>query len=152
MAVINTIPILGGIGDHASTHQNGGDDEIDATGLAGRINYVDRGDPSENDFNVGDLTADGSFHDLDLSSIIDAGSKLVLLRVFLQDDAVQMSLIVRKNGNSNDRATNRIRTQVSNVGIQGIFLVSPDSSGLIEYRLSNTSFTTITINVLGWFV
>ncbi|GAH04535.1 unnamed protein product, partial [marine sediment metagenome] len=77
--------------------------------------FNDRGDPATDDANEGNLTTDGEWHDLDLSSIAPAGTTAVLLRVSVQDDAASSYVVFRKNGNSNSYANALIRTQVANV-------------------------------------
>ena len=148
----NALAVVQSFPNHKTHHQDGGDDEVVATGLVGRVEYVDRGDAESADFAIGDFTTDGDFHDLDLSSIIDAGAKLVVLRVYINDDQIESSLVLRKNGNSDDKNTNRITMLVANVGMHSTFLVAPDSSGLIEYQATNRTWTTMSFFVLGWFV
>jgi len=137
---------------HATKHQYGGSDEIDATLLVGRVNYVDRGDPVANDFVETDLTTDATYRDLDLSSIIPANTKLVLLRIMITDNSVSSMLSFRKNGNSGGYNIARVRTQISGVSNDANLLVSPDSNGVIEYHASNVAWDSIKIVVRGWFV
>lgn len=114
--------------------------------------YVDRGDPSAYDFELASLTTDGSPHDLDLSSIVPAGAKSVLLRVRVQDGATNSYILFRKNGNSNLFNTATVRTQAAGVYNDASLIVSCDTSRVIEYQASNTTFDAITITVAGWFI
>ena len=114
--------------------------------------YVNRGDPAAADFDVGDLTTNGTAQDLDLSSIVPAGAKAVYIRLVLMDDAAGSYIQFRKNGNSNWQSAPSIRTQVSGVTMDGQLIVPCDSSRVVEYRATNTTFTTINIIVSGWFI
>jgi len=112
---------------------------------------VSDGDPASYDWEVGDLTTDGSWHDLDCSSIVSSDAIAILFNVYIEDDAANSYIQLRKNGNSNDNAVNTLRTQVANQGIDGLFCISCDSNQVVEYRSTNTTFTSIQITILGWF-
>jgi hypothetical protein len=114
--------------------------------------YVDRGDNATNDFILTDLTTDGTWRDLDLSSIVPAGAKAVYLVINVQDDAASSVLSLRKNGITNDRNKGIIRTQVANIVIDMSMIVSCDSNRVIEYIATNTTWSLIQINVRGWFI
>lgn len=137
---------------HAPDHQYGGDDEVDATALAGRINYVDRGDPSAADYLVADLTTDGAFHDLDLSSIVPAGAKAVRFSIVLIDDLVAAVVLLRQKGNTNIYNIDRTGIQVANQAIVASPIVSCSTARIVEYLTTNTTFTYIGITIRGWFI
>jgi hypothetical protein len=125
-------------------------DDIDDF-LNNEAGFFDRGDPTAVDFAVGDLTTDSTWNDLDLSSIIDAGAVAVVLSVTIEDGATESTLDFRKNGNSNAIAIASISTQVVDVPCSSTLTVALDSNGVIEYRGSNLTFSTINITVLGWW-
>lgn len=101
------------------------------------------------DYDAGDLTTDGNWHELDLSSIVGSRECSVKLYVALVDDAVGSSIQFRANGDTYDVAT--CRTQV--IGVQNDFYIEvpTDSDGIIEYKTSNLTFTTISISIKGWY-
>lgn len=113
--------------------------------------FVDRGDPSATDFDEGDLTQDGGWYDLDLSSIVPSGAIAVLLLVWIKDDAVNTVLQFRKNGNSDIYNTSILRTQVVNVFNDADTIVACDSNRVIEYKAS-AAITSLGIIVRGWWV
>ena len=115
------------------------------------VGYVDRGDPASNDFEKEDLTTDGTWNDLDLSSIVPANAEAVLLYVAIDDDAVSSQIAFRKNGNTNEQALGRVRVQVANVYVDADMVISLDSNRVIEYKATNTTFTGISICVKGWW-
>ena len=118
----------------------------------GTVNLVDRGDPAANDFAVGDLTTDGDWHDLDLSSIVPEGTVAVKIMVAIEDDTAGSAFSLRKNGNSN--TTNRFRIIVQDAGdiMVGSDIVFCDENRVIEYLATSTTWTTINIAVTGWII
>jgi len=114
--------------------------------------YIDRGDHSAHDFSVGDLTTNGAWHDLDLSSIVPAGAKAVLLMVGMSDDAANRIVVFRKNGNTNTFNMSSISNHVTNIPNYGDLIVPCDTNRIIEYLADNATFTSININVKGWFI
>jgi len=122
------------------------------TGKGSNYRYCDRGDPSSPDWDTGDLTTDNSWHDIDCSSIVSSDATAIIFNVYIKDDATNSYIQLRKNGNSNDNAVNTLRTQVANQGIDGLFCIPCDSNQVVEYRSTNTTFTSIQITILGWFI
>lgn len=112
--------------------------------------------PKSEDFAVGDLTADGNYHILDLSSIVPKDAKAVALALYLKDDAVNNYFNVREyhNGSSAYRQNSlAIRTQAANVTQYNNGIVAftrPDR--WLEYAMANTTFTAAGITVVGWFI
>ena len=111
----------------------------------------DRGDPASADFAVGDLTTDNTWNDLDLSSIAPEDTIAVILRVSIDDDSATSRINFRKNGNSDIIASPTARMQVAGIPVDHEVIVFCDTSRVIEYRGTNTTFSTIDITVLGWF-
>lgn len=123
-----------------------------ASGGSGQT-YVDRGDPSSFDFTVSSLTTDNTWNDLDLSSIVaaDGASNLVHLLVAVQDGSTNVGIQFRENGNSNGLNVSICWINTSGQDHYFDVLVLMDASRIIEYKASNTTFTTINIAVRGWW-
>ena len=123
--------------------------------IAGGVNmkYVDRGDPAAYDFDQTVLVTDGAWHDLNLSSIVPAegASHLVHLCFNIVDDSAGKYIQFREKGNSNAYNVLDLINQVANFPIIYDGFVLMDSSRVIEYRCSNTVFTTLGIVVRGWW-
>jgi len=119
-------------------------------GSSGIDHYVDRGDPVAADFDT--FTTDLDWHDLDLSSIVPAGAVLVHLYIQIIDDAAGSYFNVREKGNSNSWNVATIRTQVTDIYMDGNVLVSCDSDRVIQYMGADTTFTAINITVRGWWI
>ena len=117
------------------------------------IGFQDRGNLTGYDFEVGDLTTDGNWHDLDLSSIIPAGTTAVILRVSIDDDVAGRVIIFRTNGNTD--ATYNIHSvknfNANQVATEDV-IVTCDENRVIEYQATNTTITTLNIVVSGWWV
>jgi hypothetical protein len=142
---------------HKSNHENGGSDEISATGLSGLLadtqhSFVGRGDATDYDFETAALTTDGAWHDLDLSSIVPAGAKAVLLLIIILDNATNSAFLLRENGNTREYNVSYITTQVANIPMVMDAVCSLDSNRVIEYKGSNLAFTEIDIIVKGWWL
>ena len=60
--------------------------------------YYDRGDPATVDFGLGDLTTDGTWRDLDLSSIVPDGTTAVAIFIHINDDDANRSICLEKMG------------------------------------------------------
>lgn len=115
--------------------------------------FHERSDPTDWDYTVTSFTADGDFHDLDLSSIVtDSDAKAVLLRVRARSDTASKQVYFRKNGNSNTAAAWGLTTQVGGVVIEGVGIVPCSTSQVIEYVVSSTgTWSVIDVVVMGWF-
>jgi hypothetical protein len=139
--------------DLLRTHISEHDTSLTTLEAAVYVNYVDRGDPAAFDFAVGDLTTDGAWHDLDLSSIVPASAKAVIIKVAIEDNAAGNAFAFRKNGNSNAFNIARQATQVADVTIHMPPTIIPvDTNRVIEYLATSTTWTTINIQVCGWFI
>jgi len=114
--------------------------------------YVDRGDPAAIDFNLGDLITDSDWHDLDLSAIVPAGAKAVILRVDIMNSSAMSELQLRKNGNSNTQNTSKISTQANNIVFCSDMTVALDANRVIEYEAFPFGWSAITMNVKGWWL
>lgn len=148
-SVVDSIP------SHASTHEDGGSDEVDTTDLAGHVvggAYVDRGDPSAYDLQKAGMVIDGNYHEWDLSSIVPAGAIAVHLEIQFDHAAVGKSVMFRKNGNSNFYNRLAQLSQVADVDIHFDGFVSLDATRKIEYTTSTGTFGNIAIVVRGWLI
>lgn len=112
--------------------------------------FIDRGDPAAVDWTQADLTMDSTWRDLDLSAIVPAGAKLVLLRVNVFDAAASLEMIFRKNGNSNARNVGRIRMPAAGKTEVVDIDVACDVNRVIEYN-SDPGFDSVSITVGGWW-
>lgn len=145
------------IGAYTLPKVDGTNEQVLKTNGSGVVSWEDGGsrfvhrDPGSYDFQVGSLTTDGNWHDLDLSSIAPAGTKAVLLRVFIKEDHPNYVIYLRKKGDTGVNAS-KIRTQVVDIEIYGDPIVAVDDDRKIEYLATNTTWTQINIVVGGWWL
>lgn len=114
--------------------------------------FIDRGDPAAKDFVIGDLTTDDSLHTLDLSGIVPAGAKAVLLEVLITGEFLGKRILFRKKGNTNLHNVMLIRTQGAHVIIEMMGVVAVDAERKIEYKAHNIVWDAIDIVVCGWWL
>lgn len=118
---------------------------------AGGGGYVDRGDPGTYDYSQATWSTTGAWTDQDLSGIVPAGAKAVLLRLELRDAAVGTVLKLRENGNSNDSNAAQRRILVADQNHLTDMVVACDSNRVIEYYLT-AAFDWIRATVAGWWL
>jgi hypothetical protein len=115
--------------------------------------YVDRGDPAAVDWDQGDLTTDETWNDLDCSGIVPSNAVAICFRVGVSDDVAEEVFQMRKNGNTNGVNKSSIYTQVANItNTHDIMIVACDSSQVVEYYGTNTTWTAINVTVKGWWL
>lgn len=136
--------------DYGDVTVSGGSWTVDSGGTD--YSYVDRGDPASADFTQATLTADGTYHDVDFSGIVPAAATAVALKVLLQDNLTGQEIHIRKNGNSNDQNETNLYTQVANLNVPNDAIVGIGSDGILEIKLTNTTWTVIRVNVKGWWL
>ncbi len=137
---------------HKTSHQSGGSDALTCALLAGRINYVDRGDPSSVDKTMSDFTTNGNPQTMDLSAIVPAGAIAIAIKCHIMDDAVGTYMTFWKNGNTYTINAFRCLTQVANVTIDFYGTVFCDAGRVIAYKGANLAFGDINLTVVGWYV
>lgn len=120
--------------------------------LSGRSGmfYTDIGDIAAAQYDEGDLTLDNNWNDLDLSSHIGVGLRLVHFRVSITDNSTGIRISLRTNGNSYSWNTATVRTQSSNVQQVEDCWVWTDSNGVIEY-VGTAGTDSIDISIRGYF-
>lgn len=113
--------------------------------------FVDRGQMPAFDYTLANFTTDGTWRDLDLSSIVPSGARAVVLRIQIGDNLINQGFSLRQNGDTGYGECNLI-TQVANQYIESQDVVSCDTNRIIEYFAANTTWTTISIYVCGWYL
>lgn len=117
-----------------------------------QTSFVDRGDPAAWDFIIGNFTADGAWHDLNLSSIVPAGAKSVLFLVYIRNDAVNKDFYLRRKGNANAYNMVMQRTEVANLVRVADGVCPCDENRVIQYYLTAVGWTRIRLTVKGWWL
>lgn len=119
-----------------------------APSLSGKFSFTR--DPATSDFEIGSFTTDGTWRDLDLSSIIGTGRRLVVISMGIQDGVVGNVFQLRTKGNSNALNVSILAIQVANqINYQDAIVLS-DASGVIQYYATADTWTNIYVRVKGW--
>lgn len=113
--------------------------------------FVDRGDPASYDYAKTDLQIDGAWHDLDLSLLVPAGAKAVLLIGHVEGNAIDWKINFRKKGNSNEINHGDMETIRANVTRHRSLIVAVDENRVIQYNADNEAWTTLSLAVRGWW-
>lgn len=121
-----------------------------ATGQVG-VKWFDNGDLSSVTYAKEALTADGAWHDLDISGIVGKGSKLVLIQSYLNDNAGDKELKIRTKGNTNEVNIGTCHTQVANKTCDRNIFVYTDVNGIIQYKIDAATWQTIDLVIRGLF-
>lgn len=116
------------------------------------MSYVDRGNLASYDFTEATLTEDGNWYDMDLSAIVGAGVRLVLLKVDIVNTAAGQPGNLRTKGYTGNANIVTFFSVANNVHLCGDRWVLTDANGVIEYVFNATTWSQINIGVRGWFV
>lgn len=113
--------------------------------------FVYRGDPAAFDFEIGDFTKDGAWHDLDLSAIIPENSKGVALFIILRATAVGRYIALRRGGQTNSSNQTYMLVQVAGVMFTLDVIVPIDSNRIIQYKIHAGVDQRCDLTVKAWW-
>lgn len=113
--------------------------------------FVDRGDPSVYDYAKTDLTLDGAWHDLDLSSIVPAGAKAVFIVGHVEGNGIDWTIMFRKKGNTNEVNHGGMETIRANVERHRSSIVALDTNRVIQYKADNQAWATLDLGIRAWW-
>jgi len=113
--------------------------------------YVDRGDIAASDWLVGDFTRDNAWHDLNLSGVIPSGLSLVHFRCFILSTVVNKAAMFRTKGNSNEINMHKFWVPVASMWHQMDFMIPPSVDNKVQYRISSTDITGMSLSIVGAF-
>ncbi|MBN1824270.1 MAG: hypothetical protein JW803_08130 [Endomicrobiales bacterium] len=113
--------------------------------------FHDRGPVTTVDYTQADLTIDGSYYDLSLSTV-PSGAKAVLLRVIVKNtEAGRYIQFQNKYGMSNLNNISEIYTQAPDAYIGNDVIVPCNADRKIQCRVENSGTWTIQIVIKGWW-
>jgi hypothetical protein len=113
--------------------------------------FVDRGDPAGYDYAASDFTKDGNWHLLDLSAIVPAGAKAVLVNILFYSTGVVKYFFLDKYGNTNHFAQSALASQVTSQMIGGDMTVACDTNRRIQYN-ADAAIAVLHFAVKGWWI
>jgi hypothetical protein len=107
---------------------------------------------SSPDFQIGGLTADNSYHPMDLSSIVPVGTIKVKIRAQVQATASIKSLSIKATAESDDYNKFLLATQANGVPIAGEGDVELDTDRKCQYKLSTATWSLVYITVAAYYL
>ena len=113
--------------------------------------YVDRGDPASVDFVYTDLTRDGAWHDLDLSSIIPTTARAILIELDIESAHTDNHFLFRKDGNTYNINHTGAVTKANNKDQHKTCIVATSNTQKVEYKADTATWSLIDIVVRGWW-
>ena len=120
--------------------------------LHNKPTFYPRGDLTFADFTEDDLTTDGNWHVLDLSTIITSDNPfLVHISMHIHDNASGETIELRPYGTSGAYNRFQLHTQVANAEIDTVALLAIDSRKRVEYRVTDATIDHIELIVTGWW-
>jgi len=137
---------------HKTSHQAGGADEIDCTGLPGRVNIVHRGTMETQDFTYSDFDFSAGFHTLDMSSVVPVGAKFVFFLVNMVSPTVGRYFLCRHPGDTGQWNSGVLFAQVVDQAIRKTMLCGLNAAREIEYMIHADGFSTFDITVRAWLI
>lgn len=114
--------------------------------------FVKRTPQVANDLIETDLTLDGAYHDWDMSSIIPINTQAVLIQLNLQALVSNGFFLFREKGIGAVVNVSQAQTAVAGVLVREMLVAVPSQGRILEYLGKNTTWTSITIFVMGWWI
>lgn len=111
-----------------------------------------RGDPTDYDYEKTDFTTDGTWHELDLSSIVPENAKGVTLALRIRTSTINRAASFRRAGQAQPFNSARFTTQVADQVFTGDIIVAVDANRKIEYNFSNITWDLIYVTVKNWWM
>lgn len=113
--------------------------------------FVNRGDPTSDDFAIGDFTLDGMKHDLDLSSIVPENASGVVFILTIKSDATGDWCFWLPSEHIRAYNGSRRRTQVANIIVSADFTLPIGPSRNLKYEFKVANWEIINVTVKGWW-
>ena len=116
------------------------------------LRFEAKPDQQSYDFTQGDFTKDYQYHDLDLSAKIPVGTVAVLLWCAIKSSTEIGEVSFTISGYTGEYLKSLNFSQVVGNGFGFPVLIPMKTDRKIRYRISNTGWTYINVNVVAWFV
>lgn len=120
-------------------------------GDQGISSYDGRGDVDEHDFSIANFTRDGDWHELDLSGIVGAGVKLLLIKAWVATSTVRGEFSLRTHGHTNSVNKSSLYTQAPGWPYMTDMWVLTDAYGKIDYWAEAETWGYIYLLIRGYF-
>lgn len=115
--------------------------------------FMKKPDQQSYDFTLSDFTIDDNYHDLDLSTLIPAGAKVVLLWGAYKTNTADSEARLAQYGHTGLYLKTLRHQHVVNVGQDIDCLMPVDSNRKIQYAFaSGPTYVYINLQVVAWFI
>lgn len=114
--------------------------------------FVNNLDINEGAFATGDLTKDNAWHELNFSGKLPVRAKSIRLRIQIQCTADSGLISFRVKGESYEYNIYRSWVQIANKRVSETYDIPIATDGIIEYKISNLTWTEVIITVMGWHI
>jgi hypothetical protein len=113
--------------------------------------FQDRGDVSAYDWLTASFTKDDAWHDLDCSSIVPDGAKVISFIVYAQTTAVPKLFKMRKKGKTGTVVIDfQMWTQVVAGAIALTARVPCSTDRIVQYFANAATWTVLSLVISGW--
>lgn len=120
-------------------------------GEVAQTGFQNRGDPSSFDFTTGDFTADNSWHDLDISSIVPANTSCIACHIEFYY-TVQDWMVRFKTSNQVYDRNIFSAPQSTSLGFTfRDFTLPTDGLQSIAYKFDSYNFSACNLTIKGWW-
>ena len=125
-------------------------DWVDQQGFL-TTSLINRGDPASADFSAFTMIADDAWHELDLSAIVPAGAKGVLMFVDVGNANAGKHARFRPHGNVNEFNVSSLVTQVGGLFYECDRVCLIDADRHIDYYFSAGAWIVRFMTIKGWW-
>lgn len=116
------------------------------------VGFTDRGDPAGFDYTEANFPVIVTWTDIDLSSIVPAGAKAILIQAqIMNPNFSEQYLKFRKNGNTNAPNASIIKTDRGGYWWNADLVIICDTNRTVEYYNSHAD-TDIKLIIRGWWL
>lgn len=113
--------------------------------------WNDRGDVTPYDYTSATLTADGEWHDLDISAIVGVSRRFVLVKTYLKDNAGGKEMLMRTKGYVNDVNIEHCGTIIADKTCGRNSWLYTDVNGIIQYKIEVAVWANTDLVIRGYF-
>lgn len=140
-------------GDTGDTGAKGDKGDKGDQGDAGAgIAYVDRGDIDDYDYTLANFTRDADWHDLDLSSIVPEGVRMIRVVAQIKRDNPGAYFRIREKGFVNTINVYDLCPQEPATDNLNVFDIRCDTNRVIQYYATTAGWVGIWLTVIGWWL
>ena len=114
--------------------------------------YEARGNVASWDYQTASFTRNGSWHTLDISAKVPAGTKAVLCRFYARANAVDHAAGLGAVGLTAPYASAGVSFSVINRWVESSVFCPVDDDGKIGYYASGSQVIDIYLAIIGWWI